>query len=83
MFASGPLNVKKVRRVYVKRPDIWLPVLLTLFLLAFTCRTFLEIILRYGRVMLTDSTRKYLCRIVGLYDKKNNNALCYHSVADS
>ena len=38
--------------------------------------------------MLTDSTRKYLCRIVGLYDKKkkkkkNNNVLCYRSVPDS
>ena len=25
---------------------------------------------RYGRVMLTDSTQKYLRMIVGLYDKK-------------
>ena len=25
---------------------------------------------RYSRVMLTDSTRKYLRRIIGLYDKK-------------
>ena len=25
---------------------------------------------RYDRAMLTDSTRKYLCRIVGQYDKK-------------
>ena len=38
--------------------------------------------------MLTDSTREYLRRIVGLYDKKinnnnNNNALCYCSVPDS
>ena len=37
--------------------------------------------------MLTDSTRKYLHRIVGLYDKKkkkkNNNVLCYRSVPDS
>ena len=36
--------------------------------------------------MLTDSTRKYLRRIVGLYDKKktkNNNVLCYRSVPDS
>ena len=32
--------------------------------------------------MLTDSTKKYLCRIVGLYDK-NNNVLCYRSVPDS
>ena len=47
---------------------------------------------RYGWVMLTHSTRKYLCRIVGLYDKnkkkkkkrkKNNNVLCYCSVPDS
>ena len=37
---------------------------------------------RYGRVMLTDSTLKYLCRIVGLSDK-NNNVFCYRSVPDS
>ena len=35
--------------------------------------------------MLTDSTREYLRRIVGLYDNKknNNNVLCYRSVPDS
>ena len=33
------------------------------------------------RVMSTDSTRKYFCMIVGLYDK-NNNVLCYRSVPD-
>ena len=32
--------------------------------------------------MLTDSIRKYLCKIVGLYDK-NNNVLCFRSVPDS
>ena len=26
-------------------------------------------------VMLTDSTRKYLCRIVGLYDKKKKKII--------
>ena len=36
-------TVKKIRRFYGKIPGIWLPVLLPLFLRAFTCRTFLEI----------------------------------------
>ena len=36
-------TVKKIRRCYGKIPGIWLPVLLPLFLRAFTCRTFLEI----------------------------------------
>ena len=26
---------------------------------------------RYGRVMLTDNTRKYLCMVEGLYDQKH------------
>ena len=33
------------------------------------CRAFLEI-KPYGRVMLTDSTRKYLCRVEGQNDQK-------------
>ena len=36
-------SVKKIRRFYGKIPGSWLPVLLPLFLRAFTCRTFLEI----------------------------------------
>ena len=36
-------TVKKIRRFYGKTPGIWLPVLLPLFVRAFTCRTFLEI----------------------------------------
>ena len=63
-------TVKKIRRFYGTIPGIWLPVLLPLFLRAFTCRTFLEI-----RTVLEN-------RIVGLYDK-NNNVLCYRSVPDS
>ena len=34
---------KKIRRFYGKIPGISLPVVLSLFLRAFTCRTFLEI----------------------------------------
>ena len=34
---------KKINVFYGKIPGIWLPVLLPLFLRAFTCRTFLEI----------------------------------------
>ena len=30
---------------------------------------------RYGRVMLTDSTRKYLCRVEGLFDPNNTSPL--------
>ena len=58
------LHCKKIRRFHGIIPGIRLPVLLPLFLRAFTCRTFLEIM-----IWLTDSTRKYLCRIIGLYDK--------------
>ena len=36
-------HCKKIRRFYGKIPGIWLPVLLPLFLRAFTCRTYLEI----------------------------------------
>ena len=36
-------TVKKIRSFYGKIPGIRLPVLLPLFLRAFTCRTFLEI----------------------------------------
>ena len=36
-------TVKKSVDFYGKIPGIWLPVLLPLFLRAFTCRTFLEI----------------------------------------
>ena len=36
-------HCKKIHRFYGKIPGIWLPVLLTLLLQAFTCRTFLEI----------------------------------------
>ena len=35
--------LSKICRFYGKIPGIWLPVPLPLFLLAFTCRTFLEI----------------------------------------
>ena len=37
---------------------------------------------QYGRVMLSDNTRKYLYMIVGLYDK-NSYVICYRSVPDS
>ena len=37
------MHCKKIRRFYGKIPSISLPVLLPLFLRAFTCRTFLEI----------------------------------------
>ena len=69
-------TVNKIRRFYGKIPGIWLPLLLPLFLRAFTCRTFLE------SKIWSDSTRNYFCRIVGLYDK-NNNVLCYRSMPDS
>ena len=35
---------------------------------------------RYGRVMLTDNTRKYLCRVYGLYDQKQYMSYCYSTV---
>ena len=40
---SLDLHCKKIRRFYGKIPGIWLPVLLPLFLRAFTCRPYLEI----------------------------------------
>ena len=61
-------TVNKIRRFYGKISGIWLPILLPLFYGRLPVEHFL--ISRYDRVMLTDSTRKYLCRIVGLYDKK-------------
>ena len=75
---KAPYTHKKIRRFYGKIPGIWLPVLLLLFLRAFTCRTFLEI--KIWRVMLTDHTRKYLCRIVGLYDKKKTTIMSFATV---
>ena len=47
---SKPYTVKIIRRFYGKIPGIWLPVLLPLFLRAFTCRTFLEIKIWQGYV---------------------------------
>ena len=48
-----------------------LPVLLPLFLRAYTCTTFLEIKICSIKInQETDSSRKYLCRIVGMYDRK-------------
>ena len=73
-------TVKKSVDFTVKIPGIWLPVLLPLVLRASylnTCRTFY----RYGRVMLTDNTRKYLCRIEGLYDKKKKKIIIIMSFA--
>ena len=43
VWATEVQNCKKIRRFYGKIPGIWLPVLLQLFLRAFTCRTFLEL----------------------------------------
>ena len=40
---SFTVHCEKIRRFYGKIPGIWLPVLLPLFVRAFTCRTFLEI----------------------------------------
>ena len=48
---------------------------------------------RYGKVKLTDSTRKYLCRVVGLYNhkkkkkkkkekKKAIHVVCYRTMPD-
>ena len=40
---ENELHCKKIRRFYGKISGIWLPVLLPLFLRAFTCRILLEI----------------------------------------
>ena len=45
-------------------PGILLPVYLPLFLQESTCKPFLEI--KICRIMLTDNSRKYLCRAEGL-----------------
>ena len=55
------VQCKKIRRFYGKIPGKQLPVHIPLFLRASACRTFKKS--RNGRVMLTDNTQKYLCRV--------------------
>ena len=70
---------KKIRIFYGKIPGNRLPVHFPLNYGSLLVEPFLEI--KIWKVMLTDNTRNYLCRIKGLYDQNQYMSFCYRTVS--